>query len=200
MHSLDHKLKAALALNWQPSFDGDLDYQTPQIPIKARAAVMVLIEAHDPNFNAPSIVLTKRTDALRHHSGQVAFPGGRIDAGETSWQAALRETQEEIGLPKDHPLDFMGELSHHFTITGFDVTPIVAVNRTPFSYVPEPGEVEAIFEIPLSSLKPENFEIGAQDWKGQKRHYFVLPHADYFIWGATARMLHQLAARLHHVQ
>ncbi len=197
MQNLERQLQKALSLSWEESFDGDLDYQTPQIPIRAEAAVLILIN----NFeNAPSLLLTRRTEKLRLHSGQVAFPGGRVDKTDKSpYFAARREAWEEIGLPQDHPLNLIGELSHHKTITGFDVAPFVAINNQPFQPIPEEGEVAEIFEIPFELLKTENFEIGSQDWQGQKRHYFVLPYKDYFIWGATARMLHQLAARLQNV-
>lgn len=197
MVDLKEQLRAALALEWQPSFDGDLDYKTPPVAIHAQAGVLMLINAYqdDPHF-----ILTQRTQNLRLHSGQVAFPGGKKDKKDaTLWDAALRETQEEIGLPIAHPIEKLGALSHHITITGFEVTPFLALNPQPFAYQPEMGEVAAVFEVPMRLLRPENFIVESQDWKGQKRNYFVLPYDEYYIWGATARMLHQLASRLEYV-
>lgn len=198
MNALENRLRQALALPWDVSFDGDLDYKSPQIPVRAKAAVLILVNQFGTDA---SITLTKRTEDLRMHSGQVAFPGGRIDPTDAdAYAAARREAFEEIGLPLDHPLKRLGVLSHHHTITGFDVAPFVVLNETRFEETPEEGEVAEIFQIDFDRLKPENFEIGSQDWKGQERRYFVLPHNKYFIWGATARMLHQLASRLEHVQ
>ncbi len=189
-------LSAALALEWRTSFDGDLDYQDPPVPVHSEAAVLIMINL----FDVPSITLTERTASLRLHSGQVAFPGGKKDAEDTTlYDTATREAEEEIGLPKDHPLIQLGALSHHKTITGFAVTPYVVLNEKHFDYRPEAGEVAEVFELPFERVRTENFEIGSQNYRGQARHYFVLPYEGYFIWGATARILHQLAARLEHV-
>ncbi len=197
MNKLPETMKAALALDWAPSFDGDLDYQPPHIEFKAEAAVLILIQDFG---DEPTIVLTQRTQSLRQHSGQVAFPGGRIDATDDSaWAAARRETEEEIGMPIGHELELCGTLSPHLTITGYKVSPFVAINRKPFAYQPEAGEVAEVFEIPLSLVNTHNFKIGSQIWEKQERRYFILPYGRHFIWGATARMLHQLAARLEHV-
>ncbi len=198
MKELTSLIKDALSIDWDPSFDGDLDYKAPQVPVKAQAAVMILVNQYQ---SEPTITLTLRTDSLKKHSGQVAFPGGRIDAEDTSpWHAAVRETHEEIGMPLNHPLKNMGTLSPHTTITGYLVKPFVAVNHNAFEYFPEESEVADIFEIPFSLLQPAKFEIGSQDWRGEERRYFVLPYKEYFIWGATARMLHQLALRIEYVQ
>ncbi len=197
MEDIERILRAALEIEAEESFDGDLDYQEPQVPIRAQAAVMVMVNI----FEEPTITLTKRTHQLRQHSGQVAFPGGRIDATDISaWDAALRETREEIGLPDDHHLEPLGALSIHKTITGFEVTPFLAINPAKFRYRPEEGEVAEVFEIPFSLLQTSNFVIGSQKYQGQDRHYFELPYKEYFIWGATARILHQLASRLEHAE
>ncbi len=198
MSDLKNVLIEALSLKWQPSFDGDLDYEVPPVNVHAQAGVLMLINIFR---DEPHFILTKRTENLRLHSGQVAFPGGKKDEEDpTVWDCALRETHEEIGMPLSHPLEKLGELSHHITITGFEVTPFLALNPLAFEYQPEKGEVSDVFEVPMQILKPANFIIESQDWKGQKRNYFVLPYEDYYIWGATARMLHQLASRLEYVQ
>lgn len=191
------QLMEALSIDWKPSFDGDLDYKMPQVEVIAQAAVMILINNYDP---IPNFVLTLRGEGLNKHSGQVSFPGGRRDEGDLNlWETARRETEEEIGLPAGHSLLRMGEMSKHLTITGYEVTPFVALNDARFDYIPEPREVAEVFEVPYALLRTENFELGHQIWRGKRRNYWVLPFEGYYIWGATARILHQLAARLEYV-
>ena len=122
-------------------------------------------------------------------SGQVAFPGGKRDPDDESLTAtALREAHEEIGLPASAVTPF-GEAGHHVTVTGFKVTPILAIAE-PFAAVPEPGEVERIFEVPLTFLMDrQNARIEGRQWQGTTRRYYVLPFGPFYIWGATARMI-----------
>lgn len=189
-------LSKALALQASPSFDGDLDYKAPPLPMTSEAAVLVLID----DFDTSQIILTKRQSHMRKHAGQVAFPGGRKDASDVDhWHTALREANEEIGLPLDHPLEKIGQLNTHKTITQFTVTPCVAINRHPFALRAEIGEVEAIFKLPLTHIRPDKFQIQHHDYNGQKRHFFVLDHPEFYIWGATARILQNLGKRLEHV-
>ena len=193
--NLRDNLIIALALDGDQSFDGDLDYKTPPFEPTAEAAVLALINAHNN-----TITLTKRQSHMRKHAGQVAFAGGRKDDTDPSlWHTALREANEEIGLPLDHPLEQIGSLPLHMTITHFAVTPFIALNPEPFEYKAQPSEVAEIFELPITQLHPENFRIDSRDYQGQKRSFYVLPYQDYYIWGATARMLHNLANRLDHV-
>ncbi|MEO0411171.1 MAG: CoA pyrophosphatase [Pseudomonadota bacterium] len=161
-------------------------------PVDARTAPVnaaVLIPIVDRG-NSLSVILTKRSQALRKHAGQVAFPGGREDLTDLSSTAtALREAEEEIGLPRQD-VDILGTLKRYRTGTGFAITPIVGVVPQHFSPVPEPGEVEEVFEARLDILlDPANHKIESAVWQGKKRDYYVLPHERHLIWGATAGIL-----------
>ncbi len=142
------------------------------------------------------VVLTKRASGLKHHPGQIAFPGGKVDPGDSGPEAAaLREAQEEVGL--DPALvTVIGHLPRHETITGFRVTPVLAWVQ-PFEPVAEPGEVAEVFTVPLSYLAdPANYRIESRRWRGTERRYYAVPWGPYYIWGATARMLRKLAEGL----
>jgi 8-oxo-dGTP pyrophosphatase MutT (NUDIX family) len=157
------------------------------------AAVLVPIVLHE----APTILLTKRTSHLKKHAGQVSFPGGRIDPEDPNPEAAaLREAWEEIGLPSSS-VDVLGRLNDQVTGTGFRITPVLAALPPALTYEISPHEVESIFELPLhvvldpAAPRRQMHEVG-----GQWREYWVWPHPDHFIWGATAAILVQLAERL----
>lgn len=147
--------------------------------------------------DTPRVILTKRSSALKHHPGQIAFPGGKQDQGDADVTAtALREAQEEIGLPPELP-QILGHLPTHETVTSFTVTPVVAILRQPFQVIPEPGEVDEVFSVPLAHvLDPANYIVESRRWRGQKRYYYTVPFGPYYIWGATARMLRGLSARV----
>ena len=154
------------------------------------AAVLVPIIWHD---TSPSILLTLRAANLAAHAGQVAFPGGRIERGETAEAAALREAAEEVGLDPSLP-QVAGQLPHQVTGTGYRVTPVVAFLAPPLTLTPQPGEVAAIFEMPLATLfDPGAPERQRAEWRGRMRDYWVWPHPEHLIWGATATMLLSLA-------
>ncbi|MEX0348354.1 MAG: CoA pyrophosphatase [Paracoccaceae bacterium] len=189
-------LRAALARPGLGSSDFDLNPETvlPQGRRLRPAGVLVPIFLQE---SGPQVILTKRSSALKHHPGQIAFPGGKQDEGDADvTEAALREAQEEIGLPRGLP-QVIGHLPTHETVTSFDVTPVVAVLDRPFEVIPEAGEVEEVFSVPLSHVtSPANFLVESRRWRGQRRKYFVVPYGPYYIWGATARILRGLAARM----
>jgi len=144
-----------------------------------------------------SVILTKRSSALKHHPGQIAFAGGKIDLGDDgAVSAALREAHEEIGLHPDN-VEVLGMLPTHETVTGFTVTPVLAVVRAEFDARPEPGEVAEVFRVPLAHvINPDRFSIQSRRWRGTDRRYYTVPYGPYYIWGATARILRALAARM----
>lgn len=144
--------------------------------------------------DGPRVILTKRSSHLQHHPGQVAFPGGKIDAGDASPEAAaLREAHEEVGLSPGL-VTILGRLPPHETVTGFSVTPVLATVAADFTPVPEAGEVDEMFDVPLDHvLDPRRYAIQARLWRGEWRRYYAVPWGPYYIWGATARILRGLA-------
>jgi len=189
-------LRAALDQSGDGSSDFDLnpDFKLPAGRKLRPAGVLVPISIIG---GAPRVILTKRSSALKHHPGQIAFPGGKQDEGDADvTAAALREAWEEIGLPQDLP-QVIGHLPEHETVTGFRVTPVVALLEQDFKLIPEPGEVDEVFSVPLAHLlNLDNYIIESRRWRGTRRHYFTVPYGPYYTWGATARMLRGLAARM----
>ncbi len=183
------QMRAALAREGAASSDFDLnaDVKLPPNRTLRPAGVLAPIVERDGEL---ALLLTMRSSALKHHPGQIAFPGGKQDEGDTDViAAALREAREEIGLPSE-AVEVLGTLSAHETVTSFRVTPVIAFVRDAFEIVPEPGEVEEVFAVPLSHvLNPNNYMVQSRRWRGQRRHYYVVPYGPYYIWGATARML-----------
>jgi len=162
-------------------------------PLREAAVLVPLIE----RSRGIHVVLTKRAAHLKHHPGQIAFPGGKREETDASLkETALREAHEEIGLVPDN-VEIFGKLPFHETVTHFRVTPIVGRIRNSFDPTPEMGEVEEVFEVPLSYLgNPENYMIEGRFWGGVKRRYYVIPYGPHYIWGATARILRGFAERL----
>lgn len=141
------------------------------------------------------VLLTQRAAHLHHHAGQISFPGGRVDATDTSAEyTALREAQEEIGLAASQ-VEVLGRLPQYFTGTGFSVTPVVALVHPPYQFISDPFEVASIFEVPLTYLmNPRHHQrrqIDFPDGRGS-RNFYAMPYQEYFIWGATAGMLRNL--------
>ncbi len=196
MTEIVDRLQAALARSGQGSSDFDLNPDTVLAERRKLrpAGVLIAVMLDQP---VPRVILTKRSSVLKHHPGQIAFPGGKQDAADRDViDAALREAGEEIGLPSDLP-EVLGVLPEHETVTGFRVTPVLAVVRRGFEIRPEPGEVEEVFSVPLDHLtNPGNYLIESRRWRRVRRYYYTVPYGPYYIWGATARMLCGLAARM----
>lgn len=143
-----------------------------------------------PRATGTHLFLTRRTDTLRHHAGQIAFPGGRVDAGDRgAVEAALRETEEEVGIPPQmiRPLGF---LDPYATITGFRVLPVVAELNPAFTLTLQDQEVAEVFEVPLDFvMQASNAEQVQAEFRGRMRHYWQFNYGTYRIWGATAAMI-----------
>lgn len=156
------------------------------------AAVLIAVTDRD----RPGVILTQRTDTLRNHAGQVAFPGGRVDPGEDAVQAALREADEEVALPPTL-VEVVGPLAPYRTVTGFAVTPVLGVVPADIPLVPSEAEVASVFEVPLDYLLDPAHHIEASaDWRGRTRHFYDIRWQDRRIWGATAAMIVNLSRQL----
>ncbi|MBC9031255.1 CoA pyrophosphatase [Sphingomonas sp. JC676] len=157
------------------------------------AAVLVAVTDRDD----PGVILTQRTDTLRRHAGQIAFPGGRIDPEDDGpIAAALREAEEEIALPRSS-VDVIGIADRYRTVTGYDVTPVIGVVPPALTLVPAEAEVADVFEVPLGFLLDHaNHTEARTTYQGHERRYYEILWSDRRIWGATAAMIVNLSRRL----
>jgi 8-oxo-dGTP pyrophosphatase MutT (NUDIX family) len=182
--------------DWQPEIPGDTG-DAGRDP--AAASVLVPLVQRPEGLR---VLLTQRTDHLRDHAGQISFPGGRVeDEDVDAVAAALREAEEEIGLPRS-AVDVIGRLPHYTTITNYVVTPVVALVQPPFTLQLDAFEVAEAFEVPLSFLMtPAHHQRHVFEWQGRRRQFLSMPWEGrsgdgvprrYFIWGATAAMLRNL--------
>ena len=187
-------------LIWQPEFTGDGRISSERVA--ARASVLVPLIEHAGDLH---VLLTRRTDHLRDHAGQVSFPGGRAEPADTDVaDTALREAQEEVGLPRAQ-VDVIGHMPTYTTVTNFVVTPVVALVRPPFKLADlalDAFEVAEAFHVPLSFLMdPANHQRHQFSFDGHQRQFLSMPWQgraadgtprEYFVWGATAAMLRNL--------
>jgi 8-oxo-dGTP pyrophosphatase MutT (NUDIX family) len=189
-------LRSEAPASWDLS-DDTMNSKAQLIPVgivpKAAAVLVGVLE------NAgPSVLLTKRHSNLSKHPGQIAFPGGRLDEGETPLQAALREAEEETGLDRRF-IQPLGYLDGYLTITGYFVVPVVARILPGYQLAAQADEVDDIFDVPLSFLlNPENRETQSREWNGMTRYYYVYPYEKRYIWGATAGIIKNMSDRFQH--
>jgi len=157
----------------------------------------VLVPVVDHGAEAP-VILTQRTQKLRAHSGQIAFPGGRIDPEDASPEhAALREAEEEIGLEPSR-VEIVGRMPDYVTGSGYRIRPVLGVVEPGLDLVLNPDEVDAAFEVPLSFLmEPQNHRRESRIWQSRERFYYTMPFGERFIWGVTAGILRTLYERLY---
>ena len=173
---------------------GDDDRRESVAAIPTAAAVLMPIVDHPAGL---TVIFTRRTTHLKAHSGQVSFPGGRAEPDDPTPEfTALREAREEIGLAADR-VEVLARLPDYHTRTGFRVTPVVGLVTPPLALVPDPREVEQVFEVPLAYLlDPANHHRETRELQGRRVGYYVMRHGGHTIWGATAGMLVNLYRHL----
>lgn len=177
-------------LRLPPPSPDPLDQHVSEIPegtvLRAAAVLVPLVE----RGGQVNLLFTQRTDHLAAHPGQISFPGGRVEAADTSRaDTALRETEEEIGLARQR-VTVLGNLPEYLLPTGFRITPVVGWIEAPFEMRADPYEVADIFEIPLTHfIDPSRYQRHEYHFNGRHRHYVAIPYEGRYIWGATAGML-----------
>jgi 8-oxo-dGTP pyrophosphatase MutT (NUDIX family) len=187
---LAQQLRSALA-----ALDGDIHDDDRDVPRSELRDAAVLIAITDRP--EPGVILTQRPQWLRSHGGQVAFPGGKIEAEDSDRvAAALREAHEEIGLDP-RAVEIVGHADPYHSGSGYRIFPVVAVIAPDLEFDPDPGEVEAVFEVPMDDLfNPANFAFHQAHWQGRMRGYYDMMWNDRRIWGVTAGIIVNLAQRL----
>jgi 8-oxo-dGTP pyrophosphatase MutT (NUDIX family) len=173
--------------------DYDLNVDMVRVTPDKPAAVLVPLILRDSGWQ---VLLTRRTQDMPTHAGQIAFPGGRAGKHEALHDTALREFEEETGIARSRAR-LLGRFERYETASGYAIAPFVAVLQGPVRPKPDPREVEEVFEVPFAFLMDDqNHQRQCRQWQGTKRYYYAMPWKDYFIWGATAGMLRALALRL----
>jgi 8-oxo-dGTP pyrophosphatase MutT (NUDIX family) len=159
------------------------------------AAVLIPVVDHS---GEATVILTKRTEKLRNHSGQIAFPGGRVDPTDASPEdTALRETEEEIGLDRGF-VDVIGRLPDYVSGSGFRVAPVLGIVRPGFLLTVNEDEVDDVFEVPLRFvMDAANHGRESREWQGRTRYFYTMPYGDRYIWGLTAGIIRMLYERLY---
>jgi len=175
-----------------PGTDRMLEIIAREQPVRPAAVLIGIVEREEP-----MVLLTQRSAHLADHAGQIAFPGGKIDATDaTPLDTALREAEEEIGLDRAyvHPIGYLGVYGTGF---GFRILPTVARVRPGFTLAINRSEVVDAFEVPLAFLmNPANHHVHSKEFRGMERSYYAMPYAERYIWGATAGMLRVLYERI----
>jgi 8-oxo-dGTP pyrophosphatase MutT (NUDIX family) len=189
-------LRRAPQMAGAASSDFDLNPDIP-LPDGRKLRPAGVLAAFQDTGAGLALVLTKRSSRLKHHPGQIAFPGGKQDEGDADvTAAALREAWEEVALDPAC-VEVLGTLPPHETVTGFLVTPVLGLIHGRFDPVPEPGEVDEIFTVPFAHVMDgTRYIVEGRRWRGMRRHYYAVPYGPYYIWGATARILRGLASRV----
>jgi 8-oxo-dGTP pyrophosphatase MutT (NUDIX family) len=182
----------AVPVNEEQSRRGDHDLNPGMLPTRTLIPAAVLVGLVERPAGM-GVLFTKRTAHLTDHAGQISFPGGRVDAADADVvAAALREAEEEVGLPATN-VEMLGRLDTYVTRTGFEVTPCVGFVAPPESYRPDPFEVAEVFEVPLRFFRePQSRKLETRTFQGKQRFFYAYPWGDYYIWGATAGMLNNL--------
>ena len=172
----------------------DYPAMTEKMTLRDAAVLVPVVDDGDE----ARVIFTKRTDALRKHSGQIAFPGGKLDPGdEDAAAAAIREAEEEIGLGR-HFVEIIGPLPTFPVPSGFRITPVLSVVRSGFALTPNPEEVDYVFDVPLSYLmSPDNYRTGRAVFVGRERNFYEIPYGDHRIWGITAGIVRSIYERLY---
>ena len=192
--TLADRLRAALVEDHGVALEPGDFAELATRPDHAMAAAAVLVAVTDRT--EPGVILTQRTDTLRHHPGQVAFPGGRIEPNEDAVAAALREAEEEIALDPAQ-VEVVGAVDRYRTGTGFDITPVIGVVPPDLPLVPAEAEVASVFEVPLAFLLDvANHRRGSGWWRGAERRFVEILWQERRIWGATAAIIVNLSRRL----
>jgi 8-oxo-dGTP pyrophosphatase MutT (NUDIX family) len=182
-----------IPISGDPGNDRMLEIIAQERPIRPAAVLIPIVDHAEP-----TVLLTQRAAHLNDHAGQISFPGGKIDATDASpLDAALREAEEEIGLSREF-IDPIGYLDLYATGFGFRILPTLARIRPGFKLRINETEVDDAFEVPLAFLmNPANHQLHAKEFRGLERHYYAMPFAERYIWGATAGILRVLYERIY---
>lgn len=176
---------------------GDYDLNPEQRPQEKRELLPAAVLVPIIRRSTPTVLLTRRTEHLPRHAGQISFPGGRAHEGDISLiETALRETREETGIDPSF-VTILGYLDAYETGTGYAILPVVGMLEEGFALTPDANEVAQVFEVPLDFLlDPSNRQMTTRDFQGRSRTFYSFTYDGHYIWGATAAMLVNFSERL----